>query len=59
MPRFKATIATTITNYQDIEFEADSLEQADVIALDAWDEDAVNDCSLPEMVQEVLNLTEV
>jgi len=59
MPRFKATIATTITYYQDIEFEADNLEQADVIALDAWDADAVNDCSLPEMVQEVRNLTEV
>jgi hypothetical protein len=59
MPRFKATIATTITYYQDIEFEADSLEQADVIALDKWDMDADEDGRSPEMVQEVLNLTEV
>ena len=59
MPRFKATIATTITYYQDIEFEADSLEQADVIALDKWDMDFDEDGRSPEMVQEVLNLTEV
>ena len=59
MPRFKATVATTITYYQDIEFEADSLEQADVIALDRWDMEADDGGRSPEMVQEVLNLTEV
>lgn len=59
MPRFKALIATTITYYQDIEFEADSLEQADVIALDKWDMDADEDGRSPEFVQEVRNLTEV
>jgi len=59
MPRFKATIATTITSYQEIEFEADSLEQADVIALDRWDTTELNYKIEPEMVQEVLNLTEV